>query len=74
MCHKCMDRLRRGREEELDLGSQRKTLKTGPKITSLEKVVVKEALCHSDDKPEDKQLTFAKRDVHPSLCSSFILV
>lgn len=45
----------------MDLGSQSKMLKTGSMIRSLEKVVAKEELYHSDDRPEDKLLMCAKR-------------
>lgn len=62
MCQNCFERLRRGRtEEQLDLGSQSTALKTGSMIRSLQKVVAKEELYQSDDRPEDKLLMFAKR-------------
>lgn len=44
----------RQRTEQLELSSQRKTPETRPQIRSLEKVVAKEEMPHSDDRTADK--------------------
>lgn len=44
----------------MDLDSYRKTLETGSKTRSVEKVVAKEELHDGHDRTEDKLLTFAR--------------